>query len=102
MDRAGNYSVYVKPIGPKDRHDEVYLSTPPAAYTRPNGSEIIIADFHTHLGGASDSTGDLNRAGERGVPGLLITNSGSDYPVKVSPYGPERGLWKRDLPRGCE
>jgi hypothetical protein len=103
MDMSGNLSIYVKPIGPKDRHDEVYLGSPPAAYTRPNGREIIIADFHAHLGQAtSPSFGDLNRSGERRTPGLIITNKANDYPVGVRPYGPERGLWKRDLPSSCK
>jgi hypothetical protein len=102
MDRKGDYSIYVKPIGPDDKHDEVYLGSPPSAYTHPSGREIVIADFHTHLGGVSASPGDLNRAGERRVPGMIIRTGASDYPIRVSPYGPERGLWKRDLPRDCK
>jgi hypothetical protein len=94
MDKRGRLLAVPKESEPADRWDRVHLGYPPEI-----AGMIIVATFHTHpenMGPDSHDEG-VNRNRDR-VPGIIIK---SGEPQLVG-YGPDRGLWRRDLPRGCK
>jgi hypothetical protein len=82
----------IDPLNPKtsDTLWQIDLNNPP---TPPRGT-YIVGDFHSHLDAGPDD-GDIGNETTRKVPGIVISPAGPE------PYGPNRGIWYKDLPPGC-
>jgi RHS repeat-associated protein len=83
---------YVDPLHPKDSDNlfQVGLNNPP---TPPRGT-YIVGDFHSHIDAGPDDW-DIGNENVRKVPGIVINPAGPQV------YGPNRGIWYKDLPSGC-
>ncbi len=85
----------INPLNPKagDTYLQVYLSYPPS----PPKGWAIVGDFHTHPEDVGpDDWDEGNENNLYRVPGIVQT------PNRSIPYGPNRGIWKSDLPAGCK
>ena len=96
MNRRGNLRVVIKPPEARDTSTMVYGLGEPGRYIRGHGRrEVVVADFHTHVNEISNPD-EIPTANARRVPGIWIYPSG-----RAEAYGPKRGLFGRNLPRGC-
>jgi len=97
MDRRGNLRWQIKTPEARDTSTMVYCLGEPEKYIRGHGRrEIVVADFHTHVNEIPNPD-EIPIANARRVPGIWIYPSG-----RAERYGPKRGLFGRNLPRGCQ
>jgi RHS repeat-associated protein len=75
----------------RDTWFQIDLNNPPS----PQKGWYIIGDYHTHSEGPSPDPYDIDNENARKVPGIVIDPGG------LHPYGPNRGIWYKDLPANC-
>lgn len=99
MNRKGGLRSVLKGREASDHRTAVQLGYP-ERHMRLRAGEVIVATFHAHVDDVGPDEGlggdvDINTNRDR-VPGIIIRES------QVQAYGPKRGIWRRDLPSGCQ